>query len=274
MYEQSLKILNIRHGATSAEIKTAFRKLAAKYHPDKNPGRTTWAEENFKRVHTAYRHVLENRHRPSVYRAKERQNRAEHWWEQRRQSREPEVRLTAIIRELHRSNIGQAIEMYEDICAQYPDLEIFTFVTGKTRCDLMFLLAEAYESRKEFKKSVHLYKEAYAETKENKYFRGYAEEIRLKIKNIYCRDIVHDMDHAPAIREYRKLLEFDLKKSERGFVLKKIAERYQKMGDIPSSEHYLTLAYRECPKLNGVLKLLRNLGRTAAYFRERTLAES
>ncbi len=268
MYEQSLKILNIRHGATSAEIKTAFRKLAAKYHPDKNPGRTRWAEENFKRVHTAYRHVLENRNHYTVYHAKERQNRAEHWWEQRKQSTEPEVRLTAIIRELHRSNIGQAIEMYEDICAKYPDLEMFAFVTGKTRCDLMFLLAEAYESQNAHKKSVQLYKDAYAETKDNKYFRGYAEEIRLKIKNIYCRDIVHDLGHASAIREYRELLDFDLKKTERGYVLKKIAERYQKMGDISSSEHYLTRAYRECPNLNGVLKLLRKLGRSADYFRE------
>lgn len=46
-------ILNVARNATADEIKKAYRKLAMKYHPDKNPGDKK-AEEQFKEVSEAY----------------------------------------------------------------------------------------------------------------------------------------------------------------------------------------------------------------------------
>ena len=45
--------LGLKKGATQQEIKKAYRKLAAKYHPDRNPGDAA-AEEKFKEVQNAY----------------------------------------------------------------------------------------------------------------------------------------------------------------------------------------------------------------------------
>jgi len=45
--------LGINRTASPREIKNAFRKLALKYHPDKNPGDKT-AEERFKEINNAY----------------------------------------------------------------------------------------------------------------------------------------------------------------------------------------------------------------------------
>ncbi|MBX2904387.1 MAG: J domain-containing protein [Taibaiella sp.] len=52
-YKDYYKILGVEKGANAEEIKKAFRKLAVKYHPDKNPGDKK-AEEKFKEANEAY----------------------------------------------------------------------------------------------------------------------------------------------------------------------------------------------------------------------------
>ncbi len=52
-YKDYYKILGVSKTATEKEIKAAFRKLAQKYHPDKNPGNKA-AEEKFKDINEAY----------------------------------------------------------------------------------------------------------------------------------------------------------------------------------------------------------------------------
>jgi len=47
------EILGVKKSATADEIKKAYRKLAVKYHPDKNPG-DKQAEERFKEISEAY----------------------------------------------------------------------------------------------------------------------------------------------------------------------------------------------------------------------------
>jgi curved DNA-binding protein len=53
MAEDYYKILGLEKTASSDEIKKAYRKLALKYHPDKNPNNKE-AEEQFKKISEAY----------------------------------------------------------------------------------------------------------------------------------------------------------------------------------------------------------------------------
>lgn len=59
------EILGISKSATQAEIKKAYRKMAIKYHPDKNPDDKT-AEENFKKAAEAYE-VLSDENKKARY---------------------------------------------------------------------------------------------------------------------------------------------------------------------------------------------------------------
>ena len=47
------EVLGVDKSASADEIKKAYRKLAIKYHPDKNPGDKE-AEEKFKEAAEAY----------------------------------------------------------------------------------------------------------------------------------------------------------------------------------------------------------------------------
>lgn len=61
------KVLGLRFGAPSTEIKAAFRRLALKYHPDKNPGDKN-AEQQFLAVNEAYE-ILSNESKRIQYHA-------------------------------------------------------------------------------------------------------------------------------------------------------------------------------------------------------------
>ena len=58
-------ILGVSKGSSESEIKKAYRKLALKHHPDKNPGNKE-AEAKFKEAAEAYE-VLSNNQKRQQY---------------------------------------------------------------------------------------------------------------------------------------------------------------------------------------------------------------
>jgi len=65
MKEDFYEILGVNKSASAAEIKKAYRKMALKYHPDKNPDDKT-AEDKFKKAAEAYE-VLSDADKKSRY---------------------------------------------------------------------------------------------------------------------------------------------------------------------------------------------------------------
>ena len=59
------KVLGVKRGASSNEIRKAYRRLARKYHPDVNPGDQS-AEDRFKTVQEAY-DILSDKKKRQMY---------------------------------------------------------------------------------------------------------------------------------------------------------------------------------------------------------------
>src|SRR5450759_288590 len=64
-YQDYYKTLGVERSADAQEIKRAYRKLAMKFHPDRNPG-SKEAEEKFKKINEAYQ-VLSDAEKRSRY---------------------------------------------------------------------------------------------------------------------------------------------------------------------------------------------------------------
>jgi molecular chaperone DnaJ len=66
MIENYYNILEVSRDASDDEIKKSYRKLALKYHPDKNPTGDKFAESKFKEIVDAY-HILSDKNRRTIY---------------------------------------------------------------------------------------------------------------------------------------------------------------------------------------------------------------
>src|SRR5512137_1523015 len=64
-YKDYYKILGVARNASADEVRKSYRKLAMKYHPDRNPGDKV-AEDRFKDINEAYQ-VLSDKEKRARY---------------------------------------------------------------------------------------------------------------------------------------------------------------------------------------------------------------
>jgi len=64
--DQYYRFLNVSHTATDDEISAAYKKLAFKFHPDKNPQRLAWANDAMAKLNVAYAAVMSYRFKDEI----------------------------------------------------------------------------------------------------------------------------------------------------------------------------------------------------------------
>ncbi len=256
--------LGIENGASEEEIKRAFRRLAKKFHPDKNLGRERIAERKFKKVIAAYQ-VLRNRESRTAYdqmltssRQTARDNRRANL--RKKAKNDVAYLCQLILHELLNQNAQDALEMYENLISVEPHFNFNSYMNYSDIMDCEFLLAEAYHQRDRLPEAAQLYERILEREKKKAYFRGFAQEIRLMARDVYIQSIIRANRSEDVLLNLEKILSMDLSKREAAWIHKKAAEAYYRTNDIDNALKSLTLAFQINPKLSGAKNISKKLG--------------
>ncbi len=158
-------ILGVSRGADAATIRTAFRELAVKYHPDKNPNDPK-AEERFKKINAAYQVLSDPNSRAAYdlsledpFRAGSRNN-AERRYQERRRSREYQQQYR------YKGNYQQAPHYRARRKQQEPPMtpwKAYALVAGAIAVFVVFVLGlmhqlNLYEARNEYEQAHYFWR--------------------------------------------------------------------------------------------------------------------
>ena len=256
--------LEIDSGASEEEIKQAFRRLAKKFHPDKNPGSEKTAEKKFKRIIAAY-HVLRNRESRNAYdrvfmssqqitRDSRRANL------QRKAKSDVAYLCKLILFELLNQNAWDALEMYENLISAEPHFKLDSYMNNGDIMDCEFLLAEAYHQRGRLSEAARLYEKVLKREKKKSYFRGFAREIENMARDVYLQSITKAERPEDVVLNVKKILSMNPSKRETAWIYKKAAEAYYRTNDVDSALKSLQRAFQINPKLSGAKNISKKLG--------------
>jgi len=252
-------VLSVDRNATQPEIKQAFRSLAKKYHPDTNPREGDRAARRLKEVLTAYR-VLSNERERARYDVLLQSTSAQ--VEEVRRTKEDSIRDYAhgMLQDLLAGHGSRALDCYDD-ASERLRFRLQDYLEARDYLDCIFLLAEQCERCGRYREAADLYEELYEREKEPPRQRYFFEEVKARIKKLYSRKLPRDARTAEEeIACYERILNFDLDKSEKAFILKKIAEVHCRVGNDREAKDIFGEALRLKPGLKGTATIRESLG--------------
>jgi curved DNA-binding protein CbpA len=252
-------VLDIDRRATQPEIKQAFRRLAKKYHPDTNPKGGRSAAKKLERVIAAYR-VLGNERERARYDVLMQSSPSFQQEAKRTEARTLKERAEEILADLLSGQGRRALALYDQLQAR-GRFDLAQHLEVKDYLDCVFLLAEQCERANRFREAAQLYEELYEREKEPPRQRYFFEEVKARIKKLYSRKLPRDAQSAEEeIACYERILKFDLDKSEKAFILKKIAEVHCRVGDERRAKEIFSEALKLKPGLKGTATIRESLG--------------
>lgn len=273
------RILEIGRDATTAEVKQAFRKLAKRYHPDKNPERA--AARRFRSVWRAYTVLRDAKQKAAYDRNNVRVLLAQEGSLHKGARRGHQTTRTGERAASHLSDIEEAVEVlfqallhcnYETGISLYEQLlqkegvgNLDAVLGYEESRDCEFLVAEAYE-RVGFQKTgaqaahyceraMAMYESLLAAEAQRPCFRHFTREVKERLKTLYLADFcINGDEHVVA-----KVQALHLPKRETAWIYKKIAEVYMEIHRLPEAREVLQLAFEVYPRLAGAKKICEKL---------------
>ncbi|HHT9110807.1 MAG TPA: J domain-containing protein [Candidatus Brocadiaceae bacterium] len=254
-------ILEVGYEVSIEELKHSFRSLIKKYHPDIHSSNKPWAESKTKTIIQAYKILSDattRKHYDQLHRHhfQHRKTTKTHKKEDATTKEELiKAKVKSIFTDLLNGHTHNAIENYEHLLKEFTHVDCFLHLNHRDYIDCKFLLAEAYEKLKEYETAARFY-ELILEKGKNAVHRGHLfDEIKERIRNIYCRKLTKNVEPEKALDYYEKVLTLNLCKSENAFIHKKMAECYLILNAYEKAIDHLNMAISLKPNIQGAGKL-------------------
>ena len=275
------QILEIGRNASAPEIKRAFRRLAKRYHPDKNPEQIAFAEQMFREVCRAYNTLCDKKLKSDYDRTLqsiERQRKArEAYLEKLSKLNQTYAKLELLLEALLRQNYETGISIYEQLRDNNRETDkewrIDDFMSYEESRDCEFLIAEAYqtlgfsngdqscilERHRKINQAILMYESLLSAEAKRPCFRHFTREVKERLKFLYLyhfsTDGYNQTHHIPLT----KIRALKLTKRETAWMYKKIAEFYVEIDHFSEARTVLKMAFELQPRLTGAKKICRTL---------------
>jgi len=255
-------VLKVKNDASEGELRTAFRRMAKKYHPDLNARRKAWAHRQMRKVLDAYE-LLTNATKRAVYDNRlnwHANSRRDRYRERLMRQSDPASLAKLILYDLLQGDAAAAVLNYEAAQAENVRFRVQSHLDPRDWMDCKFLLAEEYERRRAYVKALGLYEEIYFSRLAVKHYKHFLSEVADRIRNLCCRDLAKSVGPEEAILYYERVLNMKLKTADRAFLHKKMAESYHRLGDIDKALTQMQKALKLKADLKGCQKICQKLG--------------
>lgn len=255
-------VLGVPREATPREIKDAYRKTVKLVHPDLNPGDPV-SIERMKEVVRAYE-ILGNSNRRAEYdrvhafelHTNDNFDYAE-FLRSRREDHESQAKL--VFYDLLHDNPEEALRVYNSLLLT-GDFELSRYLDREDFMDCAFLLAEEYESRRQYRRSFDLLAAIVRSERQKPYFRHFMTEVYDRLRTVVCFKMPEVYRPDLVLECLHQMLDWDLPRRETAFCYKKASELYLGMGNVRRAQRYLELGLKTDEKLSGTKKLRQQLG--------------
>ena len=258
------RILEVDRQATTEAIKQAFRKLAKRYHPDKNPGREKFAEQMFRRISLAYE-ILRDPQQKQKYdltlNAVDRDQQFKSaYLENLRKAKRRQQRYELMFQELLNRNDEAGIRIYEQLQREDKKFRIDDFLSYGDSRDCEFLIAEAYHTLGEHQTAMRIYESLILYEKRRPFFHHFIDEIKDRLKQIYFYYLTHPQRLEDISTDLEKLRALNLSKRDTAWIYKKLAELYFDTNWLVQAKQMLKMAFELYPRLAGAKRICKQLG--------------
>lgn len=235
--EDFYKILGVRHDATAAEIKRAYRNKAKLLHPDVSHDENS--VEEFKKVVRAFE-ILSDIKQRSLFdesyftRRGFKRRQAEDSFDYRKwllARTDEESRSKLIFFDLMHHREDDAVREFKRMSMNHAGFRLAKWFTREDFMDYGFILCEELVLRQEYYDAFILLEQIIRMEYSYSYFRLFFPEVLDLARNILKNHLEGKISDELALDCWERALELGFGKSDDAFFLHKMAAAYKRLGD-------------------------------------------